>query len=75
MPTNAIVEGWALDQGEAYGFLAWKNGLLACSKSSDATKGPWEIYAQLDGIEFGAECIGLDAITSNQTAPAAWEYT
>ena len=75
MPSGAILDGWSLDQGDSYGFLAWKNGLLACSTGGDAETGPWEIYAQLNGIEFGENCIGLNAITANDTAAAAWQYT
>ena len=74
MPEGAILTGWDWDQGASYGFLAWKNGLLACSSSGDPDEGPWEIYAQLDGIKFGEGCIGLDATTLNETGPAAWQY-
>lgn len=75
IPNGAILNGWTLDEESAYGSLAWENGLVACSSKGNSTVGPYEVYAQLPGIEFGEECIGFDALTYNETAPASWQYT
>jgi hypothetical protein len=75
MPEGAITGGWKLTQGESFGTLSRRRGLLACSIHDNAEKGPWQIYANLKSITFGDECIGFDALTSNETKPDAWEYT
>ena len=74
-PEGAITGGWTLTQGQSFGTLSRKRGLLACSVNGDSEEGPWRIYANLKGITFGDECLGFDALTSNMTKPDAWEYT
>lgn len=72
MPNGSITDGWTLDQGEQFGFLAWKNGLLACNTT---VGGPWAVYGVIPGVTPPGDCLGFDALTSNMTDPAAWEYT
>ena len=64
-----------LTQGESYGTLSRKRGLLACPVDDDTEDGPWQIFANLKGIDFSDDCLGFDALTSNMTKPDAWQYT
>lgn len=75
MPEGAITTGWTLAQGDSFGTLSWRRGLLACSTTGDSEEGPWQIFASLKSVKFGDECIGFDALTSNMTKPDAWQYT
>ena len=78
MPEGAITGGWKIkdgSEGQNIDILSRKRGLLACSVKGDAETGPWKIYANLKGIDFGDECLGFDALTANMTKPDAWQYT
>jgi len=74
MPEGAIVTGWSIEQGESFGTLSWKNGLLACPVG-DAEEGPWKVYGKLKGIKYSKDCLGFDALTTNSTKASAWQYT
>lgn len=74
LPADSETVGWTWEPGTAYGFLAWKDGLVACSTIGSSSVGPWKVYAALKGLIFGSNCYGFDALTQNQTTPDAWEY-
>lgn len=67
--------GWSIEQGESFGTLSWRRGLLACPVGDDAEAGPWKVYANLKSIKFSDDCIGFDALTTNSTKASAWQYT
>lgn len=71
-PNGSISTGWTLDQLSQYGTLAYQDGLLACNQT---VGGDYQVYAVVNGTTPPGDCLGFDALTSNQTKPAAWEYT
>ncbi|RMX97499.1 hypothetical protein D0868_10614 [Hortaea werneckii] len=70
MPEGAIRTGWSLDFLSSYGTLAYEGGLVACNQTADE----YQVYAVTNGTSPPGDCLGFDALTSNQTKPAAWEY-
>jgi len=70
MPEGAIVTGWSITQGASYGTLSHEGGLVACNEDN-----VWKVYAQVNGLTFPDSCLGFDALTGNETSPAAWQYT
>jgi hypothetical protein len=72
VPEGAIRDGWTYSPGESFGYLSWRNGLLACPTSVGADE--YEIFAQVDGVQFGDDCLGFDALASNVTGVGAWQY-
>ncbi|KAK3073089.1 hypothetical protein LTR53_005617 [Teratosphaeriaceae sp. CCFEE 6253] len=82
IPAGAITTGFTLTQGPSFGSLSWGDGFVACNDTDDGT---WSIYAVLPNVthtnteaeaDAGAtSCLGFDAIASNQTSAAAWQYT
>ncbi|KAK5124525.1 hypothetical protein LTR85_001742 [Meristemomyces frigidus] len=76
-PNTSITGGWARQEGESFGLLTWEGsgafaghmGFLACK----AEDGSYEMYVDI-GVAPPGDCIGFDAITANQTGPAAWQY-
>ena len=75
IPAGAITDGWSLEQSGSLGFLSHAAGLFACSTGDSYSASPWEVFVQLAGIDLGSKCLGIDAITTNETAADAWEYT
>jgi hypothetical protein len=76
MPVGAKVAGWQFQEGTSFGTLQWrKRGFLACSVTADPNEGPWEVFIDIKTVTFGTNCLGFDALSSNQTKPQAWEYT
>ena len=71
MPEGAIVGGWSIEEEDGFGILSWEKGLLACNTT---VGGPWGIYGVIDGVTPPGDCLGFNALTSNETKPAAWQY-
>ncbi|KAK5168777.1 uncharacterized protein LTR77_006086 [Saxophila tyrrhenica] len=74
MPEGAIRLGWSLDEGESFGTLSWRRGLLACPVG-DADDEVYKIHANIKGVKFSDDCLGFNALTTNQTKASAWQYT
>lgn len=75
VPEGAIVDGWTFSGGEnGLSYVNWKNGLVACP--TDKADGTYQVFAAVDGKEFGSECLGFDAVeTAGTQNPTAWEYS
>jgi len=71
MPNGSITTGWTLSENEYFGILAWENGLLACNTT---VGGPWQVYGVIEDVTPPGDCLGFDALTSNMSSPAAWQY-
>lgn len=84
MVEGAITTGFNYtppEDGAAFGYLGYKKrGFLACSTKGNSTEGPYQIYANLKGIDFDEDaCLGFSALAV--TGPkkgkqvGAWQYT
>lgn len=60
MPTGSIVDGWSRTEGESFGHLTFKDGLIACPAGEG--KG-YQVYGQIAGVNFAPECLGFSALT------------
>ena len=87
VPQGAIFDFIALSNG-TFAVYPGARGWMACPDSANggsqevnnSTVGPWQIFAQLPGLDFKNECVPLNLITMPWNAPngssmAAWEYT
>ncbi|TKA65076.1 hypothetical protein B0A55_09742 [Friedmanniomyces simplex] len=74
IPVGASTDGFSFAQGPSFGTLSWGNGFVACNDTGDGT---WSVYAILPNVTLpdAPRCFGFDAIATNETEPAAWEYT
>ena len=63
--------GWSYSAGSAFGTLSYESGLVACNETAG---GDWGVFALLPTGTLPGDCLGFDALTSNETEPAAWEY-
>jgi len=72
-PQGAIQDGWNYSPGSSFGYLSWKNGLLACP-ATDGGAG-YEVFAAVDGVVFADTCLGFNALASNVSEAGAWQYT
>ncbi|WPH00602.1 Hypothetical protein R9X50_00343200 [Acrodontium crateriforme] len=73
IPQGAITDGWSkTNTNNGYDILSWRDGLLACP--ADGENGPYQIFAYLPTASYPPNCLGFDAIATNETEPAAWEY-
>jgi hypothetical protein len=75
IPKGDIVTGWNLTEGESFGYLANKNGGFIACPGSGHNKGSWQVFVALECLDFDDACLGFDAIASNTTRAAAWQYT
>ena len=75
VPEGAIVDGWTFSGSEnGLSYVSWKNGLVACP--TEEANGIYQVFAAVEGKEFGDECLGFDAVETDGTQqPTAWEYT
>lgn len=78
-PLGSLYDGWSIDneQGPGLASLSWTGGLAFCSATNgkDSSKGPWQLFAQVEGKTFGPNCLGVDLLISgNYSEPAAYEY-
>jgi hypothetical protein len=72
IPEGAIQDGWNKTSGESFGYLANENGgFIACPAEDNS----WQVYVALECVEFDDACLGFNAIASNSTQAAAWQYT
>lgn len=73
IPAGAITDGFVFTQGPSFGTLSWGQGFVACNDTED---GIWSVYAVLPNVTLPAapRCLGFDAIATNETKPAAWQY-
>ncbi|KAM0714239.1 hypothetical protein Q7P37_010026 [Cladosporium fusiforme] len=73
VPEDAVRTGWNLSEGESFGNLANENGgFLACPCDDDDS---WKVFVALDGLKFGDDCLGFDALSGNATSAGAWQYS
>jgi hypothetical protein len=75
IPKGDIVTGWNLTEGESFGYLANKNGGFVACPGSGHNKDSWQVFIALECLHFDDACLGFDAIASNATKAAAWQYT
>ncbi|KAF2711529.1 hypothetical protein K504DRAFT_375196 [Pleomassaria siparia CBS 279.74] len=71
IPAGSIVDGWSRTEGESFGHLTFKNGLIACPAGEGAG---YQVYGQIPNVTFTPDCLGFSALTSNTTEVGAWEY-
>lgn len=73
MPVGAILGGWELEQGKSFGVLGFEEGLVACPVNRQ--KGVYQVFAALEGLELGEDCLGFNALAPNATkSVGAWQY-
>lgn len=71
MPNGSIVDGWTYSSVAAYSMLSFGSGLLACNSTPG---GPYGVYGVLTDVTPPGDCLGFDALCSNETSPDAWQY-
>jgi len=72
IPEGSVRDGWTKTEGENFGNLAFKNGLIACPTNKDGQG--YQVFGQLPGLTFDTKCLGFNSLTVNGTGPGAWEY-
>jgi hypothetical protein len=75
-PEGSILTGWNLTDstnGQPFGYLANEfGGFIACPAGNSSS---WQVFVALECVEFDDDCLGFNAIASNGTQAAAWQYT
>jgi hypothetical protein len=61
-PEGSVVDGWTKTEGENFGNLAFKNGLIACPTKKEGEG--YQVFGQLPGLTFDKACLGFNALTS-----------
>ncbi|KXT18787.1 hypothetical protein AC579_8257 [Pseudocercospora musae] len=76
VPTGAYISGWTWEEGESFGRLDWVNGTLFCGLiPGNSSVGPWQLFAKVPFVDFGAECLGASLLASGNLSTAnAYEY-
>ncbi|KAK3670680.1 hypothetical protein LTR78_009372 [Recurvomyces mirabilis] len=69
MSEGAAVVGWSVEYGGTLGRLRFAFELLACQDGNI-----WPVYAVIPNATLPDGCLSFDALTVNQTEPAAWEF-
>ena len=64
-PDGSIVDGWSKTEGENFGFLTFKDGLIACPAGEGQG---YQVYGQIPGITFAPECLGFNALTCKSSS-------
>ncbi|KAF2687811.1 hypothetical protein K458DRAFT_294210 [Lentithecium fluviatile CBS 122367] len=72
IPEGSIVDGWTKEEGEAYGWLRYKDGLIACPPAEESK--PWPVFGQRSNVTLSPDCLGFSALAFNSTKAGAWEY-
>ncbi|KAK1059672.1 hypothetical protein LTR33_013092 [Friedmanniomyces endolithicus] len=74
IPVGATTDGFSFTQGSSFGILSWGEGFIACNDTGDGT---WSVYAFMPNVTLpdASHCLGFDAVATNETKAAAWEYT
>jgi hypothetical protein len=59
IPPGSIVDGFSRTEGEQFGNLAFKDGLIACPTEDSG----YQVFGNLKDIEFDPACLGFNALT------------
>lgn len=61
VPEGSVRDGWSRTEGEYFGNLAFKDGLIACPTEGNGNG--WQVFGKLEGVGFKPECLGFNALT------------
>lgn len=61
IPEGSVRDGWSRTEGEQFGNLAFKNGLIACPTAGNGNG--YQVFGKLPDVEFDPACLGFNALT------------
>jgi hypothetical protein len=77
IPEGDIQTGWNLSSINEIQYLANEHGgFIACPAGKDKQgKNFWQVFVELECLDFDEKCLSFEAIASNTTGADAWQYT
>jgi hypothetical protein len=61
VPTGSIRDGWSRTEGENFGNLAFKDGLIACPTEGNGNG--YQVFGARKDVTFDPACLGFNALT------------
>lgn len=60
-PDGSIIDGWTKTEGENFGNLAFKDGLVACPTNKE-NEG-YQVFGQIANVTLDPACLGFNSLT------------
>lgn len=74
IPTGSVQDQFSRDApaaGAQFGYLNFETGFVACPAGEGEG---YQVFGQVEGGSFGADCLGFSALTVATDEAGAWQY-